>query len=114
MDNEQLTQVVIIALVFGTLAFVLRAVVDGLVRYKALRGGVTPDIFLGVLEAEKAAKRLASLRWGLLATGEAIALLLVDRLALPVNSAAALALFFAGAGVALLLFFALTRRRAAA
>jgi hypothetical protein len=111
MDNEQLTQLLIIAMVFGTIAFVARAAIDGLVRYKALRDGVTPDRVDGVMQAERDARRLQSLRWGLLTTAEAGALLAIHLGRLPVNSAAALACLFAAAGVALLGFFAATRSR---
>lgn len=111
MDNEQLTQVLIIAMVFGAIAFIAKAAVDGLVRYKALRGGITPETFSDVMAAERAARRLASLKWGLLAMGQAAALLAIHRMALPVNSAAALACLFLGAGVALLAFYGVTRSR---
>jgi hypothetical protein len=111
MDDEQLTQLLIIAMVFGTIAFVARAAIDGLVRYKALRDGVPPDGIVGAMQTERAARRLGALRWGLLATAEAGALLAIDQMSLAVNSAAALACLFLAAGAAQLVFFAATRPR---
>ncbi len=111
MQSDQITQVLIVALIFGAAAFVLRSIVDAFVRYKALREGVAGETATAVHEAERAVARTRALRWGLLGVCDGAALLVIHLLHLPPNSAAALACLFLGVGVSQLAFVAMTRAR---
>jgi hypothetical protein len=111
MENELLRQVLITGLLFATIAFVAKAVVDALVRFRALRDGVSAESYAAVMAAERTTRRWAALRWGLIAFGQAAAFLFIDLAQLPVNRPAAIAALFAGAGVSQLLFHFASKAR---
>ena len=108
MQSDQITQVLIILILFGSAAVAVRAVADALVRYRILREGVPLESVQAVQEAERVTLRLRALRLGLIAMGEAGALVVIGLLRLPVNSAGAVGALLFGLGVAQLAFFALT------
>ncbi len=97
---------------FVCITYAFRVVVDAIMRYRMLREPGTEDLLRSILQGEQTERRLASLRWGLLATALAIGFALIEAIGWHEITAGAVAILLACTGASHLTYYLLTRGRA--
>ena len=96
---------------FVCITYAFRLVVDAIMRYRMLREPGTEDLLRSILQGEQTERRLASLRWGLLATALAIGFALIEAIGWHEITAGAVAILLGCTGASHLTYYLLTRGR---
>lgn len=102
-------QIIVPIALFVCITYAFCVVVHALLRYRMLREPGTEEVLRSIVGAERADRRLSSLRWGLLAIALSIGFLVLDRLETDGLSPLAFAVLLGATGLSQLLYYALTR-----
>lgn len=102
-------QIIVPIALFVCITYAFCVVVHALLRYRMMREPGTEDVLRSIVAAERAERRLASLRWGLLAIALSIGFLVLDWLETDGLSPLAFAVLLGATGLSQLLYYALTR-----
>lgn len=102
-------QIIVPIALFICITYAFCVVVQALLRYRMTREPGTEEILHSILAAERADRRLSSLRWGLLAIALSIGFFVLDRIDADGLSALSFAVLLGATGLSQLLYFAMTR-----
>jgi hypothetical protein len=102
-------QIIVPIALFVCITYAFWVVVQALLRYRMMREPGTEEILQSILAAERADRRLSSLRWGLLCLALSIGFVVLDRIDVDGLSPLAFAVLLGATGLSQLLYFALTR-----
>jgi hypothetical protein len=95
---------------FVCIAASIKFVVDAYTRRKIVNSHATEEMVRTLLQADEQARRLASLKWGLVLTAMGLAAGAIQVLGIQFDTPAAIGLVCGSAGVALLLYHYLSVR----
>ncbi len=107
----ELKNIIVPLALFICITYAFRVLVDAIMRYRMLREPGTEDLLRSILQGEQAERRLASLRWGLLATALAIGFAIIDAMGTDEVTPGAIAILLAATGLSQLVYYFLTRGR---
>lgn len=107
----ELKNIIVPLALFICITYAFRVLVDAIMRYRMLREPGTEDLLRSILQGEQAERRLASLRWGLLAMALAIGFAIIDAMGTDEVTPGAIAILLAATGLSQLVYYFLTRGR---
>ena len=97
---------------FVCITYAFRVIIDAIMRYRMLREPGTEDLLRSMLQGEQRERRLASLRWGLLASAWAIGFAIIEAIGWNEITAGAVAILLAATGLGHLGYYRLSRDQA--
>ena len=107
MDLNRLAPIVL----FLCVTYGFKIVVDGVLRYRMLKEGLSETLLQTILQGEQAQRRTASLRWGIFLVAIGISFLLIHLFGWTEVGPASVAVVAICAGLGQLIFHAITRQR---
>lgn len=109
MSGDAATMMIMLGLFFS-LAFVIKVVSDNWTKKKALEQGVSREVVRTVFRLDRDPLVLSSLKWGMVAVGLGIALILADMWDVSFEQPGTYGTLLLFGGVALILYYRIVRK----